>query len=145
MAQRPNLDLATALDTLLAALTLDANLFAGPVRPFLETSSAGVIVPRAAAFCIVRASRNPIRLFRGGRIREPVVQITIRDPDFDAGELTALDVLTATEDMSVAAGTDLADYVSAIAVESAPNYLGRDDQEDHMFTLNVEMKYVRVP
>lgn len=145
MAQRPTQDFADALALVLSGgLVVNTDIFPGPVRPFLEKPGT-IIVPRRAIFVNVLTSAGPTLTFRGGRIQNPNVQFFVRDLDFDAGELLALEVHEKTEDMDVKAIAPLNDYISVIGLDSAPNPLFRNDVEENEWTINVEVKYVRKP
>ena len=135
--RRPSIDLATALSTLLGDFALGTNIFAGPERP----KSASI--PSRALFVVPIGGAAKQRTFRGGGVRSPSMQIRVRGEagDFDGAETDARTVWTAVDDMVTDSG-ELVEYISALASNSEPIFVGKDDQERFVFTVNVEMKYV---
>lgn len=113
---------ATAL-----GLTLGVEVFNGPVRP----------EPTRAVFCLVTGGITPEDIVEnsGESYHRPRVQIRVRDAqqDFAGGEVFATSVRDAVH-LQVPAG-----YIECRAVESAPMYLGPDDQGRHEWSINVEL------
>lgn len=126
----PDSDLATKLATALS-LTVNTNVFAGPVRP------VGARVPAKAIFCLAGGGLPPIPfLGTSTDVRQSAVQVRIRTAVADGygtGLTFARSVLTACQRASVSG------YVTALVSDSEPAYLGQDDLGNFEWSLNVRM------
>lgn len=128
----PDSDLVTALDTALS-LASGTNLFRGPVR---EVSAD---CPPTAVFCLTTGGPPPSPYIGIGEdFRRSTVQVRIRSDladTFETGQELARSVLTALQ-RAVVSG-----YVWCYVRESEPNYLGQDDNENHEWSVNVELAW----
>lgn len=115
-----------------ASLTVGTNLFTGPMRP------AGGGMPGEAVFVLAQGGPSPTVYADGGAghtLREPAVQILCRG-ESGAGALAgATDQADAI--LEVVELFTPADAIQALAVESAPNYLGTDEQGRHLHSINL--------
>ena len=145
MPHRPNLDLATALDTFVATtptpnvtLTLDTNLFAGPVRP------PGDGIPEQAVF-VNQTGGRLIDTFRTTTpTRVATLQVRVRGNPDEFGEVDALarDILVKIHNLAVSpVDVSAANYMAVLNVDGEPLNLGQDDKEHWEFSINVEMTY----
>lgn len=123
------LDGKTAGDVLLA---LASNLFIGPMRSSDRTSS-----PLVA--CLGTGGPGPDSYLGGRRtaLYRPTVQVMVRGPagDNQAGEALARGVLALLHQ------TTPAGYVTWLARDSAPAYLGLGADQHGLWSLNVECVY----
>ena len=144
MSHRPNIDLATALDTFVATtpspnitLTLDTNLFAGPVRP------PGDGIPEQCVF-VNHTGGALIDTFRDSApTRVASVQVRVRGnpDDFATAEALARDVWARIHNLTVTSVAGALPYMVVLNLDGEPNNLGQDDKEHWEFSINVEMTY----
>ena len=130
MAQA-DLDIATQLSSVIPSLTLGTNLFAGPIRPFSPSSDAQV-------FCLLRPGRSD-EVFHeesSGAFRHlayPSVQVFVRSATtFQSGQVLAESIFEAINHKPVVG------YVEWSITSSAPIYLGREDDQHHEWSINVD-------
>jgi hypothetical protein len=135
VAVSPDADLATAVASVLGAgWEVGTKTFTGPMR----ADRTGV--PVEAVFCLALPGAPAAAYL--GEARELVistVQIMLR------GAVDHLETL-ATRARQIRAGINLATitgYVDVRVRESEPNYLGKDEADRHLFSLNVEMMHTR--
>ena len=133
------LDVANKIDAEVTGLTIGTNLFTGPVRRKSNTPNVPGSVPSEAVFCIATGGFPSIPFIDGGqkgREDRPTVQITVRSDrkDYDGG-LALAEAVFAAIDMNPPAG-----YFDSRAVTSGPGYIFEDDQEHHMWSINVTLK-----
>ena len=132
----PEQDVAVHLDSLVGSLTLGTNLFTGPVRSPSPRQGVPGSVPSEAVFCIGTGGFDDVPFIDGGakgRQARPTVQLTIRSDrkDYDGGLTLAHGVFTAI-DKEPPTG-----YAEVRANGSQPGYVGEDDQEHHIWTVNI--------
>lgn len=136
-------DIANLLNTELVELTLGTNLFYGPYQYF----ATGGGIPVRCVFCLQTAGSRVMPFkptssptFREGE-RNFRVDIFIREDKqkFGDGEELAIKVSNAL-DMNPPTG-----YVEARTINTAPNYLRKDDLDCHLWTVSVEVMKVGTP
>jgi len=144
MTVQPDLDVATYLSATLPQLTTGDNLFVGPMRPYANTAQGGGM-PRNAIFCIQLEGRRPQTFmncssagYQWHALRYPNVQISIRmDPyKFAYGRNLGFLIVGALQRNTF---NDL--YVDSQINDGSPNYLGQDEDGDHLWSINVELTY----
>ena len=129
------LDIATQIATNLGgSYTLGTNVFAGPVRP------SGATVPKRAVF-VLTSGGEPSVPYRETAVpytekKAPRVQARIRcdAEDFAVGEALAVSVRDAANFLPPSG------YIECRAVESSPNYLGRDPEALHEWSVNFRVE-----
>lgn len=135
-------DIAGQLNSSLVELTLGTNLFYGPYQYFESPE-----IPVRCVFCLQTAGRRvqPYKptstlTYREGE-RNFRVDIFIREnkQNFGSGEALAVRVSNAL-DMNPPTG-----YVEARTINTAPNYLRKDDLDCHLWTVSVEVMKVGTP
>jgi hypothetical protein len=128
----PDFDLATHLATQ-GLGTVSTDIFAGPQRP----SSAQI--PQAVIFCISSGGSPPVPYLDGSSsdFSAASVQVLVRGDvgAYAAAQVTARLVMVATQ-RAVIGG-----YVAVYVNESDPNFLGLDDTEHPMFSINAIMQW----
>ena len=129
----PDLNVATLLDG--AGLgTVGTDIFIGGMRPPSST------IPKAALFVLPTGGIGPLPLLDGGAAdySRPTVQILIRG-DVGAYIVTqtkARDCLAAVQKATMAG------YFQVLARNADPLYLGLDDTEHPIFSVNVELSLI---
>ena len=128
----PDLDLATHLQTI-GLGTLASDIFAGPTRP------PSASISKASIFCISTGGLPPLPYLDGSQsdFSAATVQVLVR------GEVGAY-ALTQTKARSALAAIQravISGYVAVYVRESDPNFIGLDDTEHPIFTLNAEMQW----
>ena len=136
-------DIATKLSRIITLnLTLGTNLFYGPYQYFVDG-----MIPVNCVFCLQTAGQRvqPYKptsslTYREGE-RNFRVDILIRSnkQEFGRGEDLAIRVSNAL-DMSPPPG-----YVEARTINTAPNYLRKDDLDCHLWTVSVDVMKVGTP
>lgn len=133
----PGFDIATHLssDATVTIAGADAaigtNLFPGPKR------AAGGKIPEAAIFCLETGGFPPEDFFGGSTSpsRPSTVQVYIRGPQgadaYQSARATARAVWASLHKATISG------YVSVRCMQAEPVYLGQDDGEHHVFTVNV--------
>jgi hypothetical protein len=126
----PELAVVTLLDAL-AALTRKVNLFEGPVRAQSAT------VPHQAVFVLPSGGPAPEAYADGTTTerRYSAIQITLRsDPkDYAGGWVLARQVKAALHHATVTG------YVDIRAMQSEPIYVGPDEADRHLWSVNLEL------
>lgn len=144
MTVQPDLDVATYLSATLPQLTTGENLFVGPMRPYANTSQGGGM-PRNAVFCLQLEGRRPQTFmncsssgYQWHALRYPNVQISIRMDSykFAYGRNLGFIIVSALQRNTF---NDL--YVDSQINDGSPNYLGQDDDGDHLWSINVNLTY----
>lgn len=127
----PDLAIAQAIDAVstspLSAYVLAANLFAGPVRPV-----SGVI-PHRSIFVLEYGGLAPLDKFNGTPIQRHSVQVMVRG-NVDAFSVAQADAKACRDALHLAT---LSGYLRCAALQ--PAYLGLDDTEHPLFSLNLEL------
>lgn len=127
----PDIAVAQTLDAVatspLSAYTLGTNLFAGPVRPV-----SGVI-PHRAIFVLTYGGPAPLDKFSGVSIQRHSVQVMIRS-NADAFSVAQADAKACRDALHLGTVTG---YMRCAALQ--PVYLGLDDNEHPLFSLNLEL------
>lgn len=111
--------------------TIGTDLFTGPVRP---SKRGGV--PASAIFVIPTSGQAPSLHNAGkGELRYPSIQIRIRSlpEEYDPGYTVAKAVYETVHDAF------LAGYVSCLAEQSEPLYIGADEQGCHEWSVNLTL------
>jgi len=135
MATTPDVDVATRLGAAGIGLTLGTNLFAGPVRAYVDGT-----VPHQSVFCLATGGPPP-EPFCGDPtnkdFRRSKVQVRTRSnlEDFDGGQTLTRNTRNAIHKASVVG------YVDVEVLESEPNYLGKDEDGHHEWSINVELMH----
>jgi hypothetical protein len=112
-------------------------IFLGPLRATPET-------PANAVFVMAQGGRAPMN-FLGGRVAGSIyhsrVQIMVRSAgqDWLGGRALALAVRALIHKVAVSG------YISCLAQESEPNYVGEDEARNHLFSLNFELLRAGTP
>lgn len=131
----PHTAIATYLAAQLAGYTLNTNVFAGPMQPASYTG-----IPAACIFCLASGGRAPAAYMHSDRkhFMQPRVQVLIRGAKeaHMAGQATAWSVLNT---LRGAASAAIAGYLNVEVSESAPNYLGEDDEGYPMWSVNATL------
>ena len=117
-----------------AALTKGTNLFYGPIRP------PGNGIPNKCVFAFINGGNPPESYCDGGAgvsLKQPNVQVMIRSDkgssdDYGGGSELANDVWEAIHDQSTATGLTY----GIKCQQSGPNYLGKDPQDQHIWSIN---------
>ena len=144
MTVQPDLDVATYLNATLPQLTTGDNLFIGPMRPYANSSQGGGM-PRDAVFCLQIDGRRPQTYLNAApdgyqwhALRYPNVQISIRTDQykFEYGRNLGFAIVDALN-----RNTFSAEYIDSQINDGSPNYLGQDEDGNHMWTINVELTY----
>ncbi len=132
MSLRPDIAVATRIGTEVASLTLGTNLFHGPIRPGSTL----------AVFCLLDGGPSPIAcLGTEQRAERPNVQIHVRG---EKGEYSdGLDVAESVRDAVHYA--PLSGYIDVRVIESAPIYLGEEDDGQPRWSMNVDLTREVIP
>lgn len=133
--------IAQKIDTDVAGLTLGDNLFAGPIR---GADDVGGVAHKAV---FVTASgglfSEPLHDDNRRTLRRPGVQIRIRSDQgagaFQTGQQLARDVYD-TVDQDPPAG-----ICDVRALDSAPSYLGEDEDGHHEWSINLSLLLEVIP
>lgn len=127
----PDLAVAQTIDAVtsspLSAYTLATNLFAGPVRPI------SAVVPHRAIFVLTYGGPSPLDKFSGVSIQRHSVQVMLRGNP-DAFSVAQADAKACRDALHLAT---IAGYMRCAAIQ--PVYLGLDDTEHPLFSLNLEL------
>jgi hypothetical protein len=114
-------------------LALGANLFAGPTRSIDRT-------PSEAVFCLETGGAAPSPYLGTGRqaFYRASVQVMVRGPvgEHQAGADLARGVLETLNQAPVPG------FVATFARDSAPAYLGTDDDDRPSWSINFELEHV---
>lgn len=136
----PALDLATHLASASTAFTLGTNLFIGPVRAVVNSSTGGVLIPRECAFARDTAGPSPLSLMGRQTDFPPAgVQIRIRaaSTGYSSGSLLA------QKAWNVLQNAKPSGYLDVEADQAGPIYMMQDDNGDHHWSLNFRALYER--
>lgn len=130
----PELDLATHYADNVAGLTLATNVFRGPVR---EVDGAGI--PAKAVFC-VESGGLPPQAFNGETVQLKRVFVDVRirgdkDDGYSGAKSLADSVFDTTKYASISG------YIDVRRQQSAPTYIGRDQDDHHEFTFSTLMVF----
>ena len=127
----PDIAVAQTIDAVatspLSAYTLGTNLFAGPVRP------VSTVIPHRAIFVLTYGGPAPLDKFSGVSIQRHSVQVMIRG-NADAFSVAQADAKACRDSLHLATITG---YMRCAAIQ--PVYLGLDDNEHPLFSLNLEL------
>ena len=127
----PDIAVAQTLDAVatspLSAYTLGTNLFAGPVRP------VSTVIPHRAIFVLTYGGPAPLDKFSGVSIQRHSVQVMLRG-NADAFSVAQADAKACRDALHLAT---IAGYMRCAAIQ--PAYLGLDDTEHPLFSLNLEL------
>lgn len=125
------LDLATYIGAQHASLDLAVNIFDGPMRAVSDA------VPAKAVFCLAGGGPPPEPYMDGTAIEERFLrcQIMVRGLPGE-GDVGATQTL-AREVLALAHRAPLSGYIDVYVEESQPNYLGPDDDEHPLWSINV--------
>jgi hypothetical protein len=127
----PDLAVAQTIDAVssspLSAYTLGTNLFAGPMR---AVSSK---IPHRAIFVLTYGGPSPLDKFSGTSIQRHAVQVMVRGAP-DAFSVAQADAAACREALHLAT---ISGYLRCAAIQ--PAYLGLDDTEHPLFSLNLEL------
>ena len=127
----PDIAVAQTLDAVatspLSAYTLGTNLFAGPVRP------VSTVIPHRAIFVLTYGGPAPLDKFSGVSIQRHSVQVMIRG-NADAFSVAQADAKACRDALHLGTVTG---YMRCAALQ--PVYLGLDDNEHPLFSLNLEL------
>lgn len=127
----PDIAVAQTLDAVatspLSAYTLGTNLFAGPVRP------VSTVIPHRAIFVLTYGGPAPLDKFSGVSIQRHSVQVMIRS-NADAFSVAQADAKACRDALHLGTVTG---YMRCAALQ--PVYLGLDDNEHPLFSLNLEL------
>ena len=127
----PDIAVAQTLDAVatspLSAYTLGTNLFAGPVRP------VSTVIPHRAIFVLTYGGPAPLDKFSGVSIQRHSVQVMLRG-NADAFSVAQADAKACRDALHLAT---IAGYMRCAAIQ--PSYLGLDDTEHPLFSLNLEL------
>lgn len=138
-----DLDIATTLATNIAALTIGANCFAGPVRGYSEQ------IPHKAVFVTLQGggtsrailAESPTRAGRNKEERSVLVQIRVRsDPDGVTGSFQDAQQL-AQDVYDLVAYNPLSGYREFNPLAAGPLYIGKDDNGHDEWSMNFEAIY----
>jgi hypothetical protein len=144
MTVQPDIDVATYLNATLPQLATGDNLFVGPMRPTASASQGGGM-PRNAVFCLQLEGRRPQTFmncssagYQWHALRYPNVQISIRRDQykFEDGRNLGFAIVDALN-----RNTFSASYVDSQINDGSPNYLGQDEDGDHLWSINVNLTY----
>ena len=132
MPTTPDIDVANVLDSALGSLTLGTNLFVGLLR------EKGTGIPHQAVFCLSAGGAPPDAFMYGGsgtEERHSDVKIYVRSNphDFSGGQTLARSVRDAIHHV-VPSG-----YLESEVQESEPNYLGQQENGEHLWTITTEL------
>jgi len=127
----PDLAVAQTIDAVttspLSAYTIGTNLFAGPVRP------VSAVIPHRAIFVLAYGGPSPLDKFSGVSIQRHSVQVMVRGNP-DAFSVAQADAKACRDALHLAT---IAGYLRCAAIQ--PVYLGLDDTEHPLFSLNLEL------
>lgn len=128
----PDTALVGVLNTGVAALTTDTNLFVGPPRSDEES------YPTEAVFVLSTGGPKPFNYLDGTgtvQIKYPTLQVYIRGDSrsFTGARDLAKTCLDAVHDNPPTG------YIKCRVRETEPFYLGEEESGAHLFTFNVEM------
>lgn len=130
----PAIDIATYLAAQLGTLTLQTNLFAGPVR------GPDARAPVEAVFVFSTGGPAPLEHIAGGSGTnhwQPELQIRVRSSKEEfANGLALARSVTSTLHHATVSG-----YVEVAARESDPVYLGPDDAGYHEWSVGIRLEY----
>ena len=129
----PDNDIASALQTA-GVGTVGTNIFRGGIRP------VSGLIPHAAIFVLPTGGSGPDPLINAGATdySRPTVQMIIRGNvgAYITTLTTAKSCITAVHKATIAG------YFQVLARNPDPLYLGLDDTEHPMFSVNVELFYI---
>lgn len=127
----PDIAVVATLDAVatspLSAYTTGVNLFAGPTR---QPSS---VIPHRAIFVLSYGGPEPLDKFSGVSIQRHSVQVMLRG-NVDAFSVAQADAKACRDALHLAT---ISGYLRCAALQ--PAYLGLDDTEHPMFSLNLEL------
>ena len=127
----PDIAVAQTIDAVatspLSAYTLGTNLFAGPVRP------VSTVIPHRAIFVLTYGGPAPLDKFSGVSIQRHSVQVMLRG-NADAFSVAQADAKACRDALHLGTVTG---YMRCAALQ--PVYLGLDDNEHPLFSLNLEL------
>lgn len=135
----PALDLATYLAATSTAFTLGTNLFVGPVRAAVSTST-GAVIPVECAFARDSAGPSPQPLI-GRTIDIPSAGVQLRVRGASTGYASAQAL--AQEAWNVLTNAKPSGYLDISADQSGPVYLRQDENGAHHWSLNFRAMYAR--
>jgi hypothetical protein len=135
-------DIATTLAAAGLGLTTGANLFIGRL-PEAGLASDGVPAPDACVAVLQTGGGAPLPFVGQGRkaLLSVACQVRVRSgrEDFQGGQALAFAVWEALNQ------TTPSPYLSVVLRESTPFYGGPDNEDRHLWALNVALTYVNVP
>ena len=127
----PDIAVAQTIDAVasapLAAYTLGTNLFAGPTR------APSTFIPHRAIFVLTYGGPAPLDKFNGTPIQRHSVQVMIRG-NVDSFSVAQADAKACRDALHLAT---VSGYLRCAALQ--PAYLGLDDTEHPLFSLNLEL------
>jgi len=110
--------------------TVNTDIFIGHIRP------ASQHVPVNSIFVQNTGGRPPQRFLRTKtEIRYPSVQVLVRWSSYEAGQAKAEAIYDALESASISG------YLDIVADQSAPLYLGLDENNNYGWSLNFTLTY----
>lgn len=134
MATQPDLDIVNRLDSQVASLTKNTNLFRSKVRAISGQ------IPSVAAFCLASGGPPPQgyadgtainRRYSGVQIR--VVALANTDNNFKTGQDLAKECRDAVHHAA------LSGYIDVRVLETEPIYIGENNDRHHEWSINVEL------
>jgi hypothetical protein len=133
-------DVAARLGATVGGLTYGANVREGPQRKPTDNTALPGAVPHACVFCVGTGGIDDVPFVDGGAStseKRPTVQVLVRsDPnDFDGGRARADACFAALNLKSFGA------YHEVRALGSAPAYVHRDEQDHHVWSINVALRH----
>lgn len=130
----PATDLAAAIDTAIASLTVGTNLFAHEMR------EPGAGIPQNAVFCVASGGEPPMGYLNNNttpRLYQPIVEVRVRSlpHDFTTGQALANSIRVAIHN------TPPAGYIDCQVRESHPIFVGEEDNGSHVWQINALLIY----
>ena len=144
MTVQPDVDIVDHLSSTLPQLTTGQNLFIGSMRPYARSSEGGGM-PRDAVFCSQTSGKRPETFMNAAPnayqlhdLRHPNVQVSIRrDPyKYEDGRNLSFAIVNALN-----RNNPDSSYVDSQINDGSPHYLGQNKDDDHLWSINVELTY----
>lgn len=134
MSHDPVKDLADHLDSNTTQLTIDSNLFYGPVRPF---STANPGMPATAVFVLGTGGPPPQRIMgtTAQEVRDAAVQVRVRSTSYQNALALSRTVNGVLQSASPSS------YLDVQARQSEPVYLEADERLHYHFSINYLVVY----